>query len=106
MAEEMRVVWMAIRKGWGGAFVVMDVSGKGRKVGDTGLWFHEEIEGPRCCLAAAEEGRLVAEVGLVFSGEGRGVGKVSLGLMRRVGCRYVSVRDALLYLQSRLLPPC
>ncbi|KAL0919782.1 hypothetical protein M5K25_011900 [Dendrobium thyrsiflorum] len=102
--EDVRVVWMVMRKEWGGAFMMMEVKGKGREVGDTGLWFEEEVDGPKCCAAAAERGGMVAEVGLVFSGEERRVIKVSLGLMRRDGCRYVGLRDALLYLQSYLLP--
>ncbi|XP_020570670.1 uncharacterized protein LOC110017864 [Phalaenopsis equestris] len=103
--EEVRLVWMVVRKGWGGAFMMMGVNGKGRDVGDTGLWFEQELDGLKCCAAAMERGGMVAEAGLVFSGEGRRVKNVSLGLMTRDGCRYVGLREALLYLQSHLLPP-
>lgn len=86
--------------------MMMGVNGKGREVGDTGLWFEQELHGSKCCAAAAaERGGMVAEAGLAFSGEGRRVKNVSLGLMRRDGCRYAGLREALLYLQSYLLPP-
>lgn len=116
---EVRVVWNVVLKGWGGAFLMMDRIGRGKKrvVSSGGeeeeMWFSEELPGPACCsraVAGAGGSGLVAELVLglgLDGGEGgrrrRKVERVSFGLMSGVEWRYLSVDDALIYLQPFLL---
>ncbi|XP_019708830.3 probable F-box protein At5g04010 [Elaeis guineensis] len=111
MGEVVKIGWTVVMKGWRGAFTMMDRVGKGRAVGETGLWFSEELPSPGCC-SASMGGGLEAELGLEFSDDGVGdeegrrrrVGRMSLGLMSMADWRYVGVDDGLLYLQHFLLP--
>lgn len=106
--KEMRVVWNVVMEGWRGAVAVMDTVGKGRAVGggEDEIWFSEELPGNVGCSVTDggfSGGGVVAELGLGL-GEGRRVERVRFGLMSSVKeWRYLSVEDALLYMQPFLL---
>ncbi|RVW36014.1 putative F-box protein [Vitis vinifera] len=74
-----------------------------------GGWFSSELPAPVCCSGRVGSG-LVADLRLGFceAEDGRGgrvrVGKVGVGVLSVVSWRYVSVDDALRYLQHFLSP--
>lgn len=112
-ADEMRVTWTVVMVGCRGALSMMEGVAKGRNVGSNAVWFSEELPKPECCCSQAAVagggGTLMAEVGLEFSSGGEGDGRrrrverVRVGMMADLGCRYLGLDDALLYLQSFLL---
>ncbi|KAE8731208.1 putative inactive purple acid phosphatase 16-like [Hibiscus syriacus] len=67
-------------------------------------WFSEELPCPGCCSGDVGSG-IVADVKLgIGGGADMKVEKVSVGLMRIVEWRYLSIEDGLRYLQHFLLP--
>ncbi|XP_072976155.1 probable F-box protein At5g04010 [Typha angustifolia] len=108
-ADEYRVAWTVVMKGFQGAFSIMQRVEKGKLVEGNGLWFTGALPNPECCSAAAMGGgQLEAELGMEFGGgdgrRSRRVEKVRLGLMSILSWRYLRVEDGLLYLQHFLLP--
>ncbi|XP_008240746.1 PREDICTED: probable F-box protein At5g04010 [Prunus mume] len=101
--EAVRVTWNVVLEGWRGVFGMMEnCKGKGGVEG----WFSEELPSPRCCcgLSAVACSGIVADLKLGFCDGRRKVKKVSVGILSVVNWRYVSVDDALRYLQHFLLP--
>ena len=105
----VRVMWSVVLKGWQGVFSMMECKRKGSFVPDVEGWFSSELPAPVCCSGRVGSG-LVADLRLGFCGaeDGRGgrvrVGKVGVGVLSVVSWRYVSVDDALRYLQHFLSP--
>ncbi|KAH7845121.1 hypothetical protein Vadar_017713 [Vaccinium darrowii] len=88
--------------------------GKGGFVGGSDGWFTEELPPPGCCLGGGGTGSgLVADLrfGLRAEEGGSGSGgrkvvveKVGVGMLNVTCWRYLSVDDALRYLQHFLMP--
>lgn len=105
--EVMRVTWSVVLKGWGGVFTMVEREGKVRLVGGGEGWFWEELPVPGCCSGAVASS-LVGDmkVGMCEEKGGSGgvrVEEVSVGILRVLDWRYVSVEDGLRYLQHFLL---
>lgn len=116
--DGLRVTWNVVLEGYKGVFTMMDC-GKGKGgfvVGSSDGWFTEDLPRPPgggCCCSGGggTGGGLVADLRLGLRGaeEGGGGGKVvvekvGVGMMNVACWRYLSVDDALRYLQHFLLP--
>ncbi|XP_068307650.1 probable F-box protein At5g04010 [Pyrus communis] len=94
----VRVTWNVVLEGWRGVFEMMDCEGKGMEG-----WFSEELPSPAGCCSSVVTSGIVADLKLGFC-DGRRVKKVSVGMLSIGDWRYVSIDDALRYLQHFLLP--
>ncbi|KAB2631201.1 F-box protein [Pyrus ussuriensis x Pyrus communis] len=79
-------------------FGMMDCEGK-----EMEGWFSEELPSPVGCCSSVVGRGIVADLKLGLC-DGRRVNKVSVGMLSVADRRYVSVDDALRYLQHFLLP--
>ncbi|KAK8315256.1 hypothetical protein V6Z11_D01G226600 [Gossypium hirsutum] len=95
--EEMKVTWNVVLKGWEAIFTMMDWQGKLSCRAVEG-WFSEELPCAGCCSSEVGSG-IVADLKVDMEVE-----KVSVGILRVVDWRYVSIEDGLRYLQHFLLP--
>ncbi|MBA0677232.1 hypothetical protein Goari_018650 [Gossypium aridum] len=95
--EEMKVTWNVVLKGWEAIFTMMDWQGKLSCRAVEG-WFSEELPCAGCCSSEVGSG-IVADLKVDMKVE-----KVSVGILRVVDWRYVSIEDGLRYLQHFLLP--
>ncbi|XVE95856.1 hypothetical protein REPUB_Repub02eG0170100 [Reevesia pubescens] len=101
--EEMRITWNLVLEGWEAVFTMMDCQGKLSYTAEAvEVWFSEGLPSPGCCSTDVGSG-IVADLKLEFSAELK-VEKVSVGMLRCVDWRYVSIDDGLRYLQHFLLP--
>ncbi|XVE61074.1 hypothetical protein DITRI_Ditri06bG0010600 [Diplodiscus trichospermus] len=100
--EEMKITWNIVLKGWGAVFTVMDCVGKLSCIAAVEGWFSEELPSPGCCSSGVGSG-IVGDLKVACSGDLK-VEKVSVGLLRSVDWRYLSIDDGLRYLQHFLLP--
>lgn len=99
------VTWNVVLKGWKGVFNMLECQGK-RGVD---WWFWEELPLPGCCSSLVDGG-VVADLrlGITDSSTSAGnvnvwqINKVSVGMLSISKFRYVSVDDALRYLQHFL----
>ncbi|GAB4843903.1 hypothetical protein Ancab_013867 [Ancistrocladus abbreviatus] len=110
----VKIAWHVVVKGWEGVFKMMERGGKGSFAYGVDGWFSEELPAPGCCSSTMTSG-LAAELRLGIRGlggaEGSGsngirggvtVEKVNVGVLSILSWRYVSVDDALGYLQHFL----
>ncbi|EXB93965.1 hypothetical protein L484_015511 [Morus notabilis] len=108
-AEEVKVAWNVVLKGWRGIFTMMDCDGKMSFSPCAEGWLSAELPPPGCYAGTAGSG-IVADFKLLFGGRRESndrivrVEKVSVGILSVVNWRYVTVEDALRYVQHFLLP--
>lgn len=110
--EEIKVTWNVVLKGWEAVFTMMEKEGKlcGGCTEAVEGWFWEELPaaGCGCCCSSTSTdvgSGIVGDVKVGFCGGGdMKVEKVSLGMLRCVDWRYLSIDDGLKYLQHFLLP--
>ncbi|OMO65937.1 hypothetical protein COLO4_30902 [Corchorus olitorius] len=112
--QEINIRWNVVLKGWEAAFSMMDCKCKLSSCTTAAVagWFSEELPSPGCCSGGDMGSGIVADVKVGYcrkrweSKKGLKVEKVSVGMLRCVDWRYVSVDDGLRYLQHFLLLPC
>ncbi|XWS59061.1 hypothetical protein CRYUN_Cryun08bG0089700 [Craigia yunnanensis] len=100
--EEITITWNVVLKGWEAVFTMMDCERKLSCMAAVEGWFSEELPSPGCCSSDVRSG-IVGDLKVGFSADLE-VEKVSVGMLRCVDWRYVSIDDGLRYLQYFLLP--
>ncbi|KAF9614186.1 hypothetical protein IFM89_015694 [Coptis chinensis] len=112
LLDELRVKWSVVLKDWKGVALVMDSldckeRGKKGTISGSERWFMEELPLKGCCFSLGAS-NIVSELRLFSLSKDRNkmmkVEKVTVGLLRENCWRYLSVDDALRYLQRFLLP--
>ncbi|PSS33535.1 F-box protein [Actinidia chinensis var. chinensis] len=101
MLDGFRLTWNVVLEGYKGVFTMMDCESKG----GPHQWFTEELPSPGCCSSGGAGSGMVAEL-MLGSRESVGkmvVEKVNVGMMSALSWRYVSIDDALRYLQHFLV---
>ncbi|KAJ9184905.1 hypothetical protein P3X46_004590 [Hevea brasiliensis] len=99
LLEELKISWHVVLRGWNAVvaksvFTMLDCEGKVRIGEDGDGSFSEELPSPGCCNSDSRRS----------GGKVMRMGKVSVSILSMVKWRYVSVDDALWYLQYFLLP--
>ncbi|XVF56232.1 hypothetical protein PTKIN_Ptkin06aG0102200 [Pterospermum kingtungense] len=104
--EEVKITWNVVLKGWEAVFMMIEKEGKlSCREGVEG-WFWEElpVAAGCCCSSSSDVGSgIVGDIKVGFCGDMK-VEKVSVGMLRCVDWRYLTIDDGLRYLQHFLLP--